>query len=201
MKINTLGFAQDAAAEAAGRDDKSELDTKAADDRLAGSLSLTITSKYLMKPGHFGEVSEQALEMVADVVKSATDTLCGNVPVEITGFSRGAGPAVGLANTLTGSEYKVDGSNVTLNLIDGYMSENWNQVDSAKVTVNLFLSTSHDLKSMSIGWGAALLGVGQQKLDPRISGPPFNMHYLPVGHTQMDTYVPGALGMASFLGY
>ncbi|HEU5182157.1 MAG TPA: RHS repeat-associated core domain-containing protein, partial [Candidatus Polarisedimenticolia bacterium] len=201
VKINELGYAQNAAKEAAGKDDKSELDTKSADDRLAGNYTLTLTSKYMMKPGHFGEVSEAALQMVADVVKSVTDTLCGNVPVEINGFSRGAGPAVGLTNTLTGDGYNLPGGNMTLNLIDGYMSPNWSQVANTDVTVNMFLSTSHDLKSMAIGWGAALLGVGTREISWSGPGGTMNKFYLPVGHTQMDTYVPGALGMAPFQGY
>jgi RHS repeat-associated protein len=201
VSVNFHGFGQNALKERSGETNKSELDENGKEGSEEGKVEYTITARNMMKPGKFGEVSEEALKIVADAVQGVTDKLCGNVPVEITGFSLGAGPAVGLTNTLT-DHYGVSGSDITTNLIDPYMADGWNTINNSSVTVNLFTGTRSDPASIGLNWGAHLFGVGNRDVIRRGENPnPVNRTYLNVGHTHMDSWVPGAMGTQSFLGY
>ena len=104
-----------------------------------------------------------------------------------------------MTNVLTGAGYGLSGSNLTVNLIDPYMGDGWDVVRNSGVYVNVFTGTRWDVSSMIVNWGAHAFGLGNRAVYQ--AGRMIPPHYMHVGHTQMDTYVPGAMGTSYFLGY
>ncbi len=70
VEVNVLGFGQSAAKERSGDEDKSQLDEDANEKSLQGQVTITVSAKNMMVPGKFGEVSQEALQVVADEVLS-----------------------------------------------------------------------------------------------------------------------------------
>jgi hypothetical protein len=120
----------------------------------------------------------------------------GNLPVEITGFSRGGGGAVALTNALTRSG--VLGTSISLNLVDPYMGPASNIVNDSGVRISLS-------RSVGFHWGNLALNVGAgmadftRELYQRSARTGIPREILPtrfnLPHTQMDNLWPSGAVM------
>lgn len=199
LVLNILGWRQDIQEEWAGSQDDSELDLYGGDKREEGYVVLEVNGDDLASVMRFAETAQEAMGILQEAVTSVTDKLCGNMSVEINAFSRGSGGAITLTNMLTGGGFQ--GGDISLRLFDPYLSRNSNTVNDPNVHVTVFGGTMWDVGSLAANLGARMMGIGHRDVYQGNANRQVVPQFFYVPHTQMDTYVPGAMGSHSFLGY
>ena len=169
---------------------KTDLDQRAADLRQSGYVVIEVQADTLAKVGNASEPSSSGIGILEQAVAGVVANGPSGMPIEITGFSRGAGGAVQLTNALTDSG--ISGSRISVDLVDPYMGANSNIIRDMSVSVRVERSMGfHFVNALVINPGATLMGLdnktltqgtgaGRQIVNPTL----FNLP-----HTRMDSCI------------
>ena len=179
-----------------GSRDVTDLDRLANDLIAAGHVVIAVNADDLSTALSTGFSSEAIQGLAANILANSLDGQGNGVPINLVGFSRGAGAAIALTNELTQGA-RIPGEQISTYLVDPFVGDKHNTIYSSYVTALSFRSILPGFAAIAgplIGFGREVYRGEDKEL---LYGQPY-----PVSHGQMDSYGKGALSFVegSILG-
>ncbi len=148
LEVIIYGLHQNIADEHSGAKDKTDLDTKADEDRANGSLVIEVQADTLAQVGNFSEPSSSGIHALTDAVLKVTSNGSGDMAVDIVAFSRGGSSAI----------------TFSMDLVDPYMGKLTERIRDPQVSVTVERSTGFHAINLAVNIGAFFLGLGHREV-------------------------------------
>jgi hypothetical protein len=135
---------------------------------------------------------DDAIQTLGNLVQGLESVAGGGVPINIEGFSRGAGAAIALTNELT-QHRGFAGGDISTYLVDPFVGESNSRIRNRNVDVHVYFSNLPGVVPIAapiFGFGRDIYqnGHGEQPL----FGPSYS-----VFHGQMDSFDRGVLDLTT----
>jgi RHS repeat-associated protein len=168
-----------------------DIDRQAADLIAAGHVVIVVNAddmSTLMSTGFH----DDAIQTLGNLVQGLESVAGGGVPINIEGFSRGAGAAIALTNELT-AHRGFTGGGISSYLIDPFVGAQNRRIDDRSVNVQVYYSTLPGFVTV----GAGVFGFQREVFQGDYEQGPLCGPHFPVFHGQMDSFDRGVLGLVT----
>ena len=174
-----------------GNRNTTDIDRQAADLIAAGHVVIVVNaddmSTLMSTDFHAG-----AIQTLGSLVQGLEGLAGGSVPINIEGFSRGAGAAIALTNELT-RHCGFSGGDISTYVVDPFVGAQNNRVKDPSVDVQVYHSTLPG----PVNVGAFLFGFHREVFQNGRGNTSLAGLDFPVFHGQMDSFDPGVLGLVT----